>query len=230
MVVNVKQAELDCPLCGSGLSRALRIDAFKRRYLQCPDCDFLSMDPAFRLPASAEKKRYELHQNSISDPGYRAFLDRLRKPLIAELRKRYPESKPPRGLDYGSGPQPVFAALMAESGFTLKCWDPYFCATDRADLANGDPWDFIVCCEVAEHFYKPAEDFAFLRSILAPGGFIALMTAFRSAATDLSAWAYLSDSTHVSIYSQPSLGWLAARLGLDLSFPAERVAFLRLPS
>jgi len=224
--------KLLCPLCASMVEPAGLLVFHKRDYVLCPTCDLLFMSPAFRLREAEERVRYQLHQNDAADAGYLAFLDNLRQPVLSELKKRFnaPRGKAapalPRGLDFGSGPYPMLAQLMAAEGYPLSCWDPYFSERPKTALLQEAPWDYILCCEVAEHFYYPDKEFAFLRSVLAPGGFIAIMTSLRPLTAQLSAWSYLSDSTHVSLYSRCSFEWLARALGLRLSFPAERVVFL----
>ncbi|HBO41231.1 MAG TPA: 2-polyprenyl-3-methyl-5-hydroxy-6-metoxy-1,4-benzoquinol methylase [Spirochaetaceae bacterium] len=221
-----------CPLCGGG-DCCFRLERHGRRYWTCRDCDLLFLDRA-QLPASAdERRRYSLHDNSQRSSGYLAFLERLRRPVLDWLRQRWPEhvsaaGNRPRGLDYCCGPYPMLAELMAETGFPVVAWDPYFSERPRSSLVAEAPFDFILCCEVAEHFFRPREEFAFLIGLLAPGGLIAVMTARHDAVDRLEAWHYLSDETHVSLFSRRSLDWLAGRLGLRLTLRAGDIAFLEL--
>lgn len=238
---------VDCPLCGSPVAITVsaavpsdfRLSAFGRHYWLCKFCDLLFMDTACRLDSAAELRRYALHQNKPDDAGYLRFLDRLRRPVLAELQRRgfVPagtrtqadgSARPLRGLDYGSGPQPVLSLLFRQDGWQLDCWDPNFAPDPPPGRLDGGGYNFILCCEVAEHFRQPLQDFRRMLDLLAPGGFLALMTGIRPAAScsALEGWPYLSDATHVSLYSRRSFQWLARQLGLTASFPAENVCFL----
>ncbi len=65
-----------------------------------------------------KKTRYELHQNSLRDAGYRAFLARLTATLTMCLG-----NPPLNGLDFGCGPGPVLPLMMEEMGY---CMEKYY--------------------------------------------------------------------------------------------------------
>jgi hypothetical protein len=183
------------------------------------------MHPGDHPTPEAEAARYRLHRNDPSDPGYRAFLERL---LVPAARHLEPGA---RGLDYGSGPQPALAALARERGFACEAHDPLF---QPGDLAP--PYDFVLASEVFEHFRCPAREIARVVDLLsrggrgggAMGGLLAVMTLAWRDGEDLSRWHYLSDPTHVSIYHAASWTWIAARYGLRVEWnDGERVVLLR---
>ena len=94
-----------CPLC-----RAEDISIFstdkRRNYLRCTVCGLVFVPPAQFLSAADEKKRYDLHQNSPEDVGYRRFLARLFIPLEHGL------ARGSSGLDFGSGRDPTLSRMF----------------------------------------------------------------------------------------------------------------------
>jgi hypothetical protein len=178
-----------------------------------------------RLDMEDEKARYLKHNNSIRSQGYTTFLERLITPVLAELDRQGKDRGKTRGLDFGSGPYPMLAELMAERGVNLEIYDPLFAPRDRASLL-ACPFDYILCCETAEHFYQPFDEFDFMRRLLAPGGFLAIMTSLRRADSGIAGWHYAQDETHVALYSENSMQWIARRFDLDLRLPASGVVFL----
>ena len=164
-------AEVDtCPLCGSGTTpfHSVRNRAMSRDFVHCRACDLVSVPARFHVDADAERRRYLEHNNDPGDPDYRAFLDRLWSRMKPRLE---PGSK---GLDYGAGPGPALAAMMAEDGFDVSVYDKHF-HPDRVILEHS--YDSIVCTETAEHFDNPARDFREMDGLLKPGGWLGVMTA-----------------------------------------------------
>ncbi|WP_269140150.1 class I SAM-dependent methyltransferase [Pseudothauera nasutitermitis] len=178
------------------------------------------LEPAQRLGRDAERAFYDTHRNAPDDPGYRRFLARIAEPLMQRL------SGSAEGLDYGCGPGPALAAMLAEGGHRVACYDPYYCP-DAAVLARD--YDFITCTEVAEHFHDPAAEFVRLAGLLRPGGWLAVMTCFQTDDARFANWHYRRDPTHVVFYREETFAWLAGHLGWHLEVPAKDVALLRRP-
>jgi SAM-dependent methyltransferase len=178
--------------------------------------------------AAAEAARYATHRNDPADPGYRAFLDRLAVPLVERL--------PPgaEGLDVGSGPGPTLSVMLAERGFPTEIWDPFF-APDETPLAR--TWDFVTCTETVEHFHDPEASWARLFDVVAPGGWLAVMTEpfdevgeGEEAESALSAWWYARDPTHVALHRARTLDRVGARWGAtEVVHPSRTVVLYRLP-
>ncbi|MGB0651272.1 MAG: methyltransferase domain-containing protein [Rhodothermales bacterium] len=190
-----------CPLCGHAGS------AFQDgEYLSCPECGGLFRPRAAFLPATEEKARYEEHENDVLDDRYQAFVS----PIVdAVLRYGRPTD---RGLDFGSGTAPVIAHLLREHGFDIACYDPFFSNTPGL-LEH--TYDYIVCCEVIEHFYDPAAEFERLHDMLLPGGRLYCMTMLYHEGVDFPNWHYRRDPTHVFIYREETILWLAQRYGFS---------------
>ena len=208
-----------CPVCRStGVRPLLRVDG--RDYWRCERCEASFLDPRQLPDPGEERAHYLLHRNDPADPAYRRFLARLAVPLLARLA---PGSE---GLDYGCGPGPALAAMLREAGHRVALYDPFF-HPDPAAL--GRAYRFIVCTEVVEHFHAPAQEFDRLDRLLAPGGWLAIMTCFQTEDARFAAWHYRRDPTHVVFYREHTLRTIAAQRGWACEIPARDVALLRKP-
>lgn len=206
-----------CPLCGCPDTIPFA-EVGSSRYLDCPVCRMVHLDPAQRLAPEAERRHYDSHENDPDDPRYRVFLDRLVAPLSRRLEPGA------RGLDYGSGPGPAVAAMLAERGFPTSIYDPFF-APDSAALARS--YDFITCTEVAEHFFHPGRELERLRDLLRPGGLLAIMTEILRDETVFERWRYARDPSHVCFYRERTMEWIAADRGWSLERPHPNVAIFQ---
>ena len=206
-----------CPLCGRAETEALP-SVRGRRYRACPRCHLAFMLPVHHLDAAAERRVYEQHRNDPADPQYRAFLDRLARPLADRL------APGARGLDYGAGPGPALAAMLGERGHPTDVYDPIY-APDAGLLARR--YDFVTCTEAAEHFRHPGAEFERLHQLLRPGGWLGLMTQWRLPGRDFAAWRYVHDPTHVCFYGPGTLAWIARQHGWRLHCPAPHVALFQ---
>ncbi len=191
-----------CPLCKAP---ALAFDAGTRRYARCPNCGLVSLDPS-QLPApDAERERYLLHRNAPDDGGYLAYLGVFVEAVSPLL------SPGIRVLDYGSGPEPVLARLFEARGSEVTLWDPFFAPSPPEARA---PFDLAVAHESAEHFHDPRAEFARIRTLLAPGGKVAIRTRLvPDGNADFARWWYREDATHVSFYAERTLRFVATLLG-----------------
>ena len=165
-------------------------------------------------------QKYLQHENDPQDIRYREFLNHLAAPLLAAL--------PPKqvGLDFGCGPGPALADMLAGAGHVMDLYDPFF-FPDSAVLHQ--QFDFVTCTEVAEHFHQPHAEFARLVALLKPGGLLALMTNFQTDDSRFADWHYRRDATHVTFYRQETFQFIAADFGLTCEIPIKNVVFLRKP-
>lgn len=178
-----------------------------------------------QLPSpTVEQARYDEHNNDPHDERYRAFLHRLADPVLDRLG-----SDPRHGLDFGSGPEPVLAAIFRASGHIVACYDPFY-APDPAPLSGCERYDFITCCEVAEHLHDSAGEFERLAGLLRPGGILGIMTEFQTDDARFAEWYYREDRTHVVFFQAYTLMRLAERLGMRIEIPRRNVAILTRPS
>lgn len=160
------------------------------------------LDPLDRLQPQEEKRRYQLHRNDLQDTGYMNFLSPLIESVVQHFNVEH------KGLDYGSGPEPVLTELLRERGFLVTPFDPFFCNNVNALLAQ---YDFIVCSETSEHFFDPLHEFQRLHALLKPGGKLFLLTALYDDGIDFENWHYKNDPTHVFFYTTKAFEFIRER-------------------
>ena len=140
------------------------------------------------------------------------------------MLERLPDGQ--SGLDYGCGSGPALAAMLTEAGHRMALYDTLF-FPEQAVLRS--TYDFITCTETAEHFHLPAEEFRTFDRLLRPGGWLAVMTCFRTDDAAFADWHYRRDPTHVVFYREETFRYLAERWGWECHIPAKDVALLRKP-
>ncbi|MFZ4403098.1 MAG: class I SAM-dependent methyltransferase [Pseudobdellovibrionaceae bacterium] len=221
-----------CPLCESVQIESLLVaaplvkEAGSARYFLCADCDLRFLHPEDRLDADSEKARYLLHNNDMQDIRYENFV----RPLFTEVLKACQEVSPGlqtdflSGLDYGAGRGPILAQLFADQGCRISLYDPFFWP-DRTVLNQS--YDFIVACEVAEHFYNPGKEFLGLQKILKPQGVVGLMTDLVTDKIDFATWYYRKDPTHVVFYSAKTISWIAKKYNFSFQISQDRVVVFK---
>ena len=195
---------INCPLCSSE-STAFYQEKTKS-YHQCSSCHAVFLVPDSRPNSSDEKARYLHHQNDVEDIGYQQFSS----PITSSVLRDY--SPTDNGLDFGAGTGPVIAKLLRDNQFNISLYDPFF--HDHPELLD-DTYDYIVCCEVIEHFYTPPKEFALLNRLLKPGGRLYCMTELFHDDLDFKSWHYKSDPTHVFFYHQQSLNYIKQQFGFS---------------
>jgi len=189
-------------------------DAHSRQFFRCEQCDLIFLLPEQRLNTAQEFERYNLHQNDSNDENYRLFLNQLAEPMIQNLTAGV------KGLDYGSGPGPTLSKIFEEQGFKMALYDPYFAANENVLKQS---YDFVTCCETAEHFFNPKKQFDLLNQVLRCDGWLGVMTQILKEGEMFEDWYYAKDPTHVSFYSHKTMQWLAQRYGWKVLIPRENV-------
>ncbi len=182
-----------CRLCGEKTN-----PFFGDEFFHCENCKAISRKLTSLPDAEAEKKRYDQHQNSPDD-GYEKFIS----PIINYVLKNISPEK--TGLDFGSGPNSILANILAEKKYTLSKFDPFY-ETDSLVLNN--TFDFIIACEVIEHFHYPQNEFKKLKEKLNQKGEILIMTHLYDFAINFENWYYKNDFTHVFFYTQETIEWI----------------------
>ncbi len=206
-----------CPLCAAADATLYHRDRV-RSYWRCGRCALVFVPPAARVDIAAEKARYDQHQNNPADPRYRRFLSRLAEPLIARV------SHGAIGLDFGSGPGPALGPMLAEAGLHVHLYDVFY-APDPAVWNR--QYDFITASEVIEHLHHPRAELERLFSVLAPGGYLAMMTRWVSDEGAFMRSRYIRDPTHVCFYSAATCHWIAHQWQTSLELPDTDVALFR---
>lgn len=210
-----------CPLCKSDKTK--KYFQFSKgqqnfEYFECNHCSLVFMNRDVLLEASIERSRYEFHKNDKRTPGYEKFLRELIKPVSERVLKTS------IGLDYGSGPFPMMAELFKEDGYQINVYDPYF-ANDKSVLKK--QYDYITCCEVAEHFYHPGEEFQKLYHMLRNEGILAISTGILYEHIDFSSWYYKSDDTHVVFYTPKTIKWISENYKFDVVYFENNVVLFK---
>lgn len=183
----------------------------------CAICDLVFADPKVAVHAEEERRLYLTHQNSIDQPGYVNFLQRLIEPMA-----RFVEVGA-SGVDFGSGPGPTLSRLMLRHGFACHDYDPMFGPHELTP-----PYDFITCTECFEHFTSPGDTIRDIVSFIKPGGVLGIMTEMWNHDTVFETWYYTKDPTHVAFYSMETMRYLCQRFGLVLLYTdTKRVVIVR---
>ena len=202
-----------CTLCGSAL-----INKKDEQYFDCGICKALVKDEKHYISAENEKARYETHNNDVNDAGYQNFTS----PITSYVLDNFlPEHK---GLDFGSGTGPVISSMLMKKDYNIVQYDPFF-APNQSVLNS--MYDYIVCCEVFEHFHKPKIEIDRLISLLNIKGILLIMTMLYSEPIDFKLWNYRHDDTHVFIYRKETIEYIASQKKLEIDILTDRFIVLR---
>lgn len=207
---------MHCPLCGGRQISPYHRDRL-RSYLLCENCALVFVPPACRVDRERERAEYELHRNAVGDSGYEGFLSRLAVPLAARLRPGA------RGLDFGCGPAPALAHMLQRQGFQVSLYDSFY-RPEPAVLRGA--YDFICATEVVEYLHFPGRELARLWSLLAPGGWLGIMTKLVRDRQAFAGWHYKNDVTHVCFFSRRTWRWWARQQDATLEFIGADVILL----
>lgn len=200
----MEEACQSCPLCQG---QAQIFKAYKRKtYFQCNICQGIFLGKEFHLDSKAEKTIYDFHENDVEDQNYQNFVLSLVNGIMRD------NNQLSKGLDYGCGPGPVITKLLEDNGYNVALYDPYY-ANHPENLNH--TYDFIVTSEVAEHFYKPGEEFTKLKARLNPGGSLYVKTLRYTNGMNFDHWRYKNDPTHVFFYMAETFEWIRETIGFD---------------
>jgi hypothetical protein len=195
-----------CPLCLFQKTDFFHKDRY-RPYFICTNCGLVHVPKLYHLTREKEKRRYDLHCNNIEDDDYCRFLSKLIDSLIERLERDA------EGLDYGSGPEPVLAALFCKRGFKMDIYDPFY--TNNSCVFNKQ-YDFLTCCETMEHFSNPRKEWEQFLVLVKKGGWIGIMTQLLESTDDFARWHYINDETHVCFYAGKTFEWLGKKYGVKI--------------
>lgn len=204
---------MNCTLCASAL-----IDKKDACYYNCDLCKALVKDEKYYLTADEEKARYETHNNDVNDIGYQNFTMPITNYVLEKFLPMH------KGLDFGSGTGPVISSMLTEKGYNIVQYDPFF-APNKNVLNNR--YDYIVSCEVFEHFHKPKIEIDGLISLLNNNGVLLIMTMLYNDQIDFKGWNYRNDDTHVFIYRKETIEYIANENNLEIDILTDRFVVLR---
>ncbi len=206
---------MNCPLCYSPLT--IKKDNY---YYDCNTCKSIVKDEKYYLTAEEEIARYETHNNDIEDAGYQEFTAPITNYVLKKCRPSH------KGLDFGSGTGPVISSMLMKKGYDIVQYDPFF-APDKKIF--NDSYDYIVCCEVFEHFFKPGKEINRLASLLNENGILLIMTMLYNDHIEFNSWHYRNDDTHVFIYRKETIEYIAKEKKLEIDILTDRFIVLRNP-
>ncbi len=217
MVLN--QPTHQCPLC-QGQDLHPIAGHHPRPYWRCGHCWLVHLDPAAFLTPEGEKAVYDGHDNS-DNPQYRQFLEKLSKPILEKISYNY------KGLDFGSGPNPVLQALFKEAGFDIDVYDKFYAADEKVWQSS---YDFITASEVVEHLHRPRETLDRLWGVLRPNGWFGVMSGRWLDEARFKTWRYTHDPTHVCFFHEKTCRWLADQWQAKLGIISPTVFLLQKPA
>ncbi len=204
---------MKCTLCDTVLDKMA--DEY---YFICNTCGAYVKDEKYYLNRKEEKERYKEHDNDVFDEGYQNFTS----PITNSILENHNAEQ--LGLDYGSGTGPVISKQLKDQGYQVKLYDPYFHPDE--DYLNYS-YDYIFCCEVFEHFYEPKQEIEKLLHLLKPGGRLYIMTHLYNKKIDFTDWYYRNDPTHVFIYTQKTIEFIAKRYALTIEELTDRLIIMK---
>ena len=184
----------NCPLCQSE-GHAF----YKDTFYKCVECGGIFRNRADYPSFEEERSRYQEHENDVDDARYQHFVS----PITDVVQEE--QSLGSIGLDFGSGTAPVISKILTDAGYAIRQYDPIF--QNEPEVLESR-YDYIVCCEVIEHFHDPLPEFHRLKKLLKPNGRLYCMTLLYHAGIDFSNWHYQRDETHVFIYQEKTLEWI----------------------
>lgn len=216
MSLSLKITDTICPLCSSKNLQNY-YEGQGRNYILCNQCDLVFV-PKEQLPSLVvEKTKYDQHQNSPQDSGYRAFLSKLFTPI-----QKFIEPKS-YGLDFGSGPGPTLSKMFEEAGYHMDIYDIFYAPNQEVFTKQ---YDFITTTEVIEHLHNPKQELTRLTSMLREGGTLGIMTAFRPKQEYFASWYYKNDPTHVRFFTPKTFEYIAKMLDMEIVYMADGVVIL----
>ncbi len=193
--VGPKRLLMNCPLC-----KHLGKPFYGDEFYMCGNCSGIYKNKADYVDESAEIQRYKEHNNDVNDPGYQKFVSPITNYVLENFKPNH------SGLDFGSGTEPVISKILQDNKYTIYQFDPFF--SNNVELLN-ETYDYIVCCEVIEHFHTPNVEFDLLHHMLNSNGTLLCMTHLYDNTIDFKNWYYKNDSTHVFIYQPETMHYIA---------------------
>jgi len=204
-----------CPLC---ITTAEKFYEDIQKYYHCPVCHAVFVAQEDLPDEALEKERYELHDDNAEDEGYRKFVS----PITSNIEKDF-SKEAVKGLDFGAGTSQIITKVIREKGYDISSYDPYF--HPNKELLK-KKYDYIASCEVIEHFYHPAKEFALLKSMLKKDAKLYLMTDIYDERMEFSSWYYKNDPTHVFFYTKKTFEWIQEKFAFTNLIIEKRLIIL----
>lgn len=184
---------------------------FELEYHSCHNCGFIAQDRNQLILFNEEREEYDRHENSIENEGYVAYFKRFIDAAVI------PYAQVGKGLDYGSGPEPVLSQVMLRDyGAEMDIYDLHY---QPEKVFEGKVYDYIISTEVIEHVKEPLEVLQLMYQHLKPGGIAAIMTLFHlNDEVKFLDWWYRRDVTHISFFLPKTFRLMAKLIGFEVIY------------
>jgi len=186
-----------CPLCNS--NSELFFQKKTKIYYICQNCKGIFIDKNLLPDSNTEFMRYKKHNNNVEDSNYQNFS----LPIVNSVLNDFSASD--KGLDFGSGENSAANKLLKDKNYNIEQFDPFF--HNNTNLLTVK-YDYIICCEVIEHFHFPKNEFNLLHSLLKNNGKLYLMTNIYEKNINFENWYYKNDITHVFFYQKETFDFI----------------------
>ncbi len=197
---------MDCHICNKTTVSFIH-DKTDITYYHCKDCEYIFKSSMCYQDFTAQKERYNLHENDAEDEGYQAYFKRFLDftlPLVI---------KPKTSLDFGCGKSSLLASLLQKNGIACDYYDPIY---HPDTLDESKKYELIVSTEVFEHLHQPRVIFESLLKRLEEGGYLALQTQFHpNDAEAFKKWYYHQDPTHIVFFTAQTFRVLCEMCGCE---------------
>ena len=196
-----------CPLCLSADNDLFSKDD-SREYRKCNVCSLIFVPSNFHLSLSDEKSRYDHHDNSYNNIGYRKYLEGV----ASEIESVGINFSSGDTLDYGSGKERVLSRILEDRGYSVTSYDPLY----GLNIQDDQTFDNIIVIEAIEHFVNVNEELETMLSHLKDSGKIFVQTKMynEEECGPFVNWWYKRDITHISFFSPQSVEWIEKRFDL----------------
>ncbi|WP_274474055.1 class I SAM-dependent methyltransferase [Mangrovimonas aestuarii] len=172
------------------------------------------------MTSAEERAHYQAHNNDVNDVGYQKFTSPITNAILAN------QTKEQLGLDFGCGTGPVITKLLKDQDYQVQTYDPYFHPNESYLNLR---YNYIFSCEVFEHFYNPKHEIEKLLDLLRPSGRLYIMTHLFKEGIDFKTWYYRKDTTHVFIYTEQTMRFIAETYNLEIDTLDERITVFSKP-
>lgn len=198
---------MNCHICHNSCETFID-EKRKITYYHCGNCEYIFKSPECFQDFSAQKERYNLHENEEEDPGYQAYFQRFLDftlPLVGH---------PSTALDFGCGASALLAKMLEKEDIECDFYDPIYHPDTLNDTKK---YELIVSTEVFEHLHQPREVFESLLERLEEGGYLALQTQFHPHEREaFKTWYYHQDPTHIVFFTVRTFEVLCKIYGCEL--------------
>ncbi len=174
-------------------------------YYHCKACEYIFKSSKYHQDLTAQRERYNLHENDENSVGYREYFKRFLDFVLPLVEH------PKTALDFGCGRSSLLASMLDGEGIMCDHYDPIY---HPKKLNNSKQYDLVVSTEVFEHLHQPREVFKSVLGLLKKGGYLALQTQFHPNDTEsFKKWYYHQDPTHIVFFRPKTFRVLCDKFG-----------------